>query len=328
MPKIRISEIAVKEGRREIDIAKINEVDDQRFYMIPKSLFNNDKYKGLSLEAKVVYALLRDRMELSKKNNWVDENGDIYLLFTRLELAEMIDCSEPYIIKCMKQLIKYGLIEEKRQGLGKPNIIYVCHVVQSLENSQNLTPLSSGTKQDLVQDLNAVKSNDTDNNDTEKNDTEKYNIYTHWNNACMHDNDFPHSSNAETNKIDNTVSANAKRTALKENRHNAINTKSARQIEEFFEDVWKLYPRKKGKDDVSFRQKKKLFKIGFDHVKRAIERYKKEIDEEGRDMQYIQYGSTFFNGGYVDYLDENYETSQAASAKSRVRPFVPKEIYL
>jgi len=154
---------------------KVNEVDNQRFYMIPKSLFNNDKYKGLSLEAKVVYALLRDRMELSKKNNWIDENGDIYLLFSRLEIAEALDCSKPHIIKCFKQLIEYGLIEEKRQGLGKPNIIYVCHVEQSfksLENSQKSTSFTSESKQCLPLDVNAVYPNDTDNNDTEYNETE------------------------------------------------------------------------------------------------------------------------------------------------------------
>jgi hypothetical protein len=144
--------------------------------MIPKSLFGNDKYKGLSLDAKVVYAFLRDRMELSKKNNWVDENGDVYLLFSRFELAEMIDCSEPHITKCMKQLAEYGLIEEKRQGLGKPNIIYICHVVQNFENQkklQNQKLFSSGTKQFLAQELNNVKPNDTYINETNNNETEK-----------------------------------------------------------------------------------------------------------------------------------------------------------
>lgn len=77
----------------------------------------------------------------------------------------------------------------------------------------------------------------------------------------------------------------------------------------FYEQLWNMYPVKKGKARISLSQKKKLHSIGLEEMTRAINRYKKEI--EGKDKQYIQHGSTFFNSGYVDYLDANYEQTKS-----------------
>lgn len=74
----------------------------------------------------------------------------------------------------------------------------------------------------------------------------------------------------------------------------------------FFEEIWLLYPNKKGKGQVRDSQKLKLHSIGLDHLKRCIERY---IQTKPSWQQY-QNGSTFFNSGYVDYLDENFKTVQ------------------
>jgi len=73
-------------------------------------------------------------------------------------------------------------------------------------------------------------------------------------------------------------------------------------VDEFYENIWNLYPNKKGKNQVKAKQKKELFKIGFEVISRCIERYKKD-KESWREWQN---GSTFFNSGYIDYLDENY----------------------
>lgn len=91
-------------------------------------------------------------------------------------------------------------------------------------------------------------------------------------------------------------------------RNNVKKTLKKSACDEFFESIWKLYPKHKGKGKVSKAQKEKLFKIGHDEIPRAIERYKKEMT--GKDPQYIMYGSTFFNSGYVDYLDKNYGADQ------------------
>lgn len=72
-----------------------------------------------------------------------------------------------------------------------------------------------------------------------------------------------------------------------------------------FERLWKLYPNKKGKGQVSDTQKKRLLAIGEDRLVKAIDRYSLELQKDA-DWRKAQYGSTFFNSGYVDYLDENY----------------------
>ena len=79
---------------------------------------------------------------------------------------------------------------------------------------------------------------------------------------------------------------------------------SKKLIDEFYETIWKLYPRKEGKGQVSTTQKEKLYAYGVDEITRAIERYKRA--KAGVEQKYLQQGSTFFNSGYIDYLDENY----------------------
>lgn len=78
-------------------------------------------------------------------------------------------------------------------------------------------------------------------------------------------------------------------------------------LETFFDKVWELYPRKRGKGQVSKARKKTLMKIGYEQLKRCIERYKAELEATGKE-KYMQNGSTFFNSGYVDFLDENYNS--------------------
>jgi len=75
--------------------------------------------------------------------------------------------------------------------------------------------------------------------------------------------------------------------------------------EAFFETIWKLYPNKKGKGQVSDASKRRLFDVGFDEIERAIDRYVGDLKKDEWRKQ--QNGSTFFNSGYVDYLDANYE---------------------
>jgi len=80
---------------------------------------------------------------------------------------------------------------------------------------------------------------------------------------------------------------------------------------DFFEQIWQLYPKKEGKGQVSLTQKKKLYSIGLEEMTRAIDRYKK--DKQGTEKQYLKNGSTFFNSGYVDYLDANYQEDKPES---------------
>ena len=84
---------------------------------------------------------------------------------------------------------------------------------------------------------------------------------------------------------------------------NALKVSKA-AINDFFESIWKLYPNKKGKGQVSDSKKKALYDIGYDELSRAIERYKAGLARD--EWRKLQYGSTFFNSGYIDYLDANY----------------------
>ena len=89
---------------------------------------------------------------------------------------------------------------------------------------------------------------------------------------------------------------------------------SKKDIDTFFEQLWKLYPKKEGKGQVGDAQKKKLYAIGLEEMIRAIGRYEKA--KSGKDRQYLQNGSTFFNSGYVDYLDANYHPEQDRPKKT------------
>ena len=96
------------------------------FIRIPTLLFTDDQYKYVSAEAKILYGILLARMDLSAKNGWIDDQGRVYIICTLSEIMEKLNCADNKATKLMNELEdKCGLIERKRQGLGKPNLIYV-----------------------------------------------------------------------------------------------------------------------------------------------------------------------------------------------------------
>ena len=96
------------------------------FYRIPKMLFTDDRFWNVSTDAKLLYGILLDRMNLSAKNGWFDESGRVYIIFTLEEIMEELGCANQKATKLVVELEeKAGLIERKRQGLGKPTLIYV-----------------------------------------------------------------------------------------------------------------------------------------------------------------------------------------------------------
>ena len=103
--------------------------DDQfSFYRIPKALFTDSYFKDLSSDAKILYGLMLDRMSLSIKNQWFDDKNRAYIYFSIEDIMELLNCGRNKAIKSMRELddeTGIGLIEKRRQGFGKVNVIYV-----------------------------------------------------------------------------------------------------------------------------------------------------------------------------------------------------------
>ena len=109
------------------------------FFRIPKQLFSDPTFKHVSAEAKILYGLLLDRMSLSKKSGWADEEDRVYIVFPLEEIQEQLDCCREKAIKLLNELEEVkgiGLIERVRRGLGQPSIIYVKDFTSGAEEEE------------------------------------------------------------------------------------------------------------------------------------------------------------------------------------------------
>lgn len=95
------------------------------FYRIPKVLITADYFLELSTNAKLLYGLLLDRVSLSSSNGWFDEQGRVYIIYTIASIQRDLHCGDKKATRLLAELEKWGLIERKRQGQGKPTVIYV-----------------------------------------------------------------------------------------------------------------------------------------------------------------------------------------------------------
>ena len=149
---------------------KSNETLEHKYYQIPQELFVNEKYKNkLNSDSKILYAFLLDRLSLSQKNHWIDEDNNVYLIFTREEVREKLNLSDKTVTKSFKILMEVNLVQEKRQGLGKPNLIYVGKINHS--DSENLRFLNrknydSGIEESTTLDSENLRGINTNNINT------------------------------------------------------------------------------------------------------------------------------------------------------------------
>ena len=154
----------------QFDYFRGMEAEQYSFYRVPKVLFTAECFKSLSCEAKVLYGLMLDRMSLSIKNRWFDEEDRVYIIFTVEEIAELLNCGTQKAVKLMKELDSnqgIGLIEKKRLGLGKPNVIYVKNflvkekisseqeekTLENPENTQNSENHNSRNVKTIIQEF-------------------------------------------------------------------------------------------------------------------------------------------------------------------------------
>lgn len=143
---------------------KISEVKNNAFYQMPQWIYE-EPYNALSDKAKQIYMFLFDRRTLSIQNKWFDEKGDVFVYFTNEQLMEKLNCSNKPIIQAKKELSDYGLIKEVRQGVNKPNKLYILGSVESTQ--RKCRKYTSGSVESTRQEVSKVHAINTNNINTE-----------------------------------------------------------------------------------------------------------------------------------------------------------------
>ncbi|MCG2139845.1 replication initiator protein A [Staphylococcus epidermidis] len=205
----------------------IKEIQKEKFYRLPKVFFTNPKYTKLSNDAKITWSILRDRLDLSIKNNWIDENGDIFFIYTNEKLKQILNISSPNkLSKIKKELTRADLFSQIRVGLNKPNKLYLkkpevtkadVYCITQQENDveqQYSTDVSnsyiqkydndtSGNIKMIHHDISKKYTNDTDYIKTENNDTNDLNDNkpTYPSNQTNHSNHYNPNFNNEALKF-------------------------------------------------------------------------------------------------------------------------------
>lgn len=242
------------------------------FFQLPKSIHYNEKYLKMSVEAKYLYMLMYDRNKISITNNWVDDNGDIYIYFSIENICKELNIKDQKAQKLKKELMNHELIKEVRQGLNKPNKIYV----QICDSNTDESRTSENHYSGIVKITNQEKWKSLSNNNNINNNNNNNNIYSQ-------------------------NSSDDKQLISKED--------SKKQLELDIEEIRKHYKGTKTKA-VAIKKLPKLIKdYGKEQLIRAIERYNKYVEDERRKgFKTLKYKneSTFWNGGFIDYLDDEY----------------------
>ena len=208
-----------------------NESEQFIFYRIPKLLFTDDRFSELSIEAKVLYGIMLDRMGLSIKNKWFDEQKRVYIVFTVDKIMDLLHCREQKANKLLKDLEEIGLIEKRRNGLGKPNFIYIKNflgfykknddgmkkTVETPENSENETEIAEEIEEETdyfseQNDENLPKSQmqncENHNSRNVKITNQELPKSQTINTLLINDTDFSNTDFNDTKKINHTVSIN------------------------------------------------------------------------------------------------------------------------
>lgn len=157
----------------DFDYFYVEQSENYAFYRIPKLLFTEKLFVNLSTEAKVLYGLLLDRISLSREHGWIDEEGRVYVFYTIRTIKGSMRCANTKACGLLRELDVFGLIERKKQGQGKPTIIYVKDFsrfpkpeIKNSDNENSSVPIIG------IQDFPKVETNKTDKSKTEKNKTD------------------------------------------------------------------------------------------------------------------------------------------------------------
>ncbi|MDH9123499.1 replication initiator protein A [Staphylococcus epidermidis] len=191
----------------------IQEFEKERFYKLYKFLFEDDYFKKLSDSSKIAYCMFRDRFELSKMNNWIDESGNVYLIFTTKDLCNLLNCGTQKVTKIKKELENFNLLEQERMGLNKPNKIYILEPQTPFKYNSNkefrkskfqsFENQNSRVLKIKKQEFRKSKSNDTDSSDTKyietkNNDTNDMNDMNDSSNMISNNSHSNHTNHQQT----------------------------------------------------------------------------------------------------------------------------------
>ena len=158
----------------------VSDVSNNRFYQLPKFLFEGELHETLNNDAKILYSLLKDRHALSVEHNWINERGEVFFVYTRTEMDKMLGCTSKTTRKAINQLKEVGLLEEEHLGLNKANRLYLMAVNAETTGPGNIpTPerenfpvqngnnSHSGEGKNTTQDGEIIPSSKTDINKTD-----------------------------------------------------------------------------------------------------------------------------------------------------------------
>lgn len=168
--------------KKEYDYFYGAEADQFAFYRIPKELMVNSEFNKLSSDAKILYGLLLDRMNLSRKNNWIDDKNRVYIIFTLNDAMYQLGKSHTTCSKLFKELEKYQLLSKIVRGLGKPAIIYLHNVFRNkaqILNFQDTEIQSAKIWKSRVQESGSLDFQNLAPNNNKYNNT-----YLNNNNSC------------------------------------------------------------------------------------------------------------------------------------------------
>ena len=162
------------------------------FFRLPKILIRDARFKKISSDAKILYGIMLDRMSLSRENKGMDQNNRVYIIFTLKEVMKEFECCQRKAGSLMAELDSksgIGLIERKRQGLGRPDLIYLKNFIavqedisqkEEKQEQGEVLPLQSGknlharsSTELLLRSGIEIPANNTDKNNTDKNKTER-----------------------------------------------------------------------------------------------------------------------------------------------------------
>lgn len=272
------------------------------FYRLNNTVLTFDPIKDID---KIIFNQYIMRKENMQRMKCELPKGQFYLSYTAAEID--LNMSREKIRRLVKLFIKLEIISIIKvfpSGMKKPSIYEYLIKVSTYENDK---------KSDTV--------DNTVNNTVD--DTVKQRI----------SNSFFTTSDTVYNTVNNTVSDTSKKELLKrnikKNTKKENNTSSSsddgngdissnnskKELQDQIESLWSMYPNKKGKATAIKKLPKLIHQYGYEQIERCIERYKQEVEAKGTPREYIKYGSTFFNGGYMDYLDENYQEEQKKGAE-------------